>query len=169
MTIGERILSERNKKVMTQYALSQKADIDPRTLRNIEQGQSQGGNINSIIKICDALEIGLDDLTERREYVKSADSPQLAPKNESERMKLQGLALGNQAREITRLKEVIARQAWRLTQLEGHLSTFCRAFEEEAEQLNCCVADFKNWCEQARGEVTDNDRPLKRASASDIS
>ena len=66
ITLGQRIKTHRVKLKLSQDKLARKADIPFSTLVKIEAGYTLNPSIDTVMKISDALGIGLDELMGRQ-------------------------------------------------------------------------------------------------------
>ena len=68
--LRDRIDNLCREKNYTYYTLSYKASVPLSTLMHIMNGESKNPGFNTIIKICDGLEISLKDFFDTEEFVK---------------------------------------------------------------------------------------------------
>jgi len=66
VNLAKRVKELRNKFKITQDKLARKADIPFSTLAKIESGYTPNPSMETLIKIADAFEIGLDELIGRK-------------------------------------------------------------------------------------------------------
>ena len=66
VNLAKRVKELRNKFKITQDKLARKADIPFSTLAKIESGYTPNPSMETLIKIADAFEIGLDELIDRK-------------------------------------------------------------------------------------------------------
>ena len=66
VNLAKRVKELRNKFKITQDKLARKADIPFSTLAKIESGYTPNPSMETLIKIADAFELGLDELIGRK-------------------------------------------------------------------------------------------------------
>ncbi|OGW71345.1 MAG: hypothetical protein A2047_00030 [Omnitrophica bacterium GWA2_41_15] len=66
VNLAKRVKELRNKFKITQDKLARKADIPFSTLAKIESGYTPNPSMETLIKIADAFEVGLDELIGRK-------------------------------------------------------------------------------------------------------
>ena len=64
----QRIVELCAEKNMTRYKLSYKSTVPLTTITNILNGKSQNPGVFTIMKICDGLDIGLDEFFDTKEF-----------------------------------------------------------------------------------------------------